>query len=69
MGDLVLAQPPRGVFEHPVKGLERLFDRLSMVGSVTGQPHRHRDDVFSDIDCRAALIKNQHRLATFPVAP
>ena len=69
MRDLLLGQPPCSVLEHPVERLKRLFDRLPMLGTVTGKPHRHRDDVFSDIDCRATLIQNQHGVAFLPGVP
>src|SRR6185295_9536560 len=69
MGDLLLGQPPCSMLEHPVERLKRLFDRLPMLGTVTGKPHRHRDDVFSDIDCRATLIQNPHGVAFIPGVP
>jgi hypothetical protein len=69
MGDPLLSQPPGSMLEHPVERLKRPFDRLPMLGTVTGQPHRHRDDIFADIDCRATLIQNQHGVAFLPGVP
>src|SRR4029078_1406004 len=65
MGDLLGGQPPGGVLEHPVKRLKRPFDRLPMLGTVTGQPHRHRDTIFPDIDCVTTLIENVHVASPF----
>jgi hypothetical protein len=62
VGDAQPGQPPGGLPQHSVEGLEGLLDDLPAIRPVTGQPDRDRDHVLADINCGAPLVQDPHDL-------